>query len=60
MNATSEISNVPSTAITIRAVRERKSLGIGHNMNALTRTVRMAAQPTASTLPPQVAHVHIE
>src|SRR5678815_4977516 len=60
MNATSEISNVPSTAITIRAVRERKTLFIGHTDVALTPDGSDGGPAHGFELPPQVAHVHIE
>src|ERR1044072_4570967 len=60
MNATSEISKVPSTAITIRAVRERMILGIGHTDVALTSDGSDGGPAHSFELPPQVAHVYIE
>src|SRR5688572_6839902 len=60
MNATSEISSVPSTATTIRAVRERRILGIGHTDIALASNRSDGGPAHTFELPAQVTDVHVE
>src|SRR4030095_12828552 len=60
MNATNEISSVPSTATTIRAVKERMILGIDNADVALPSHGSDGGPADALQFPPQVTHVHIE